>query len=264
MKSNLLPLLILTLAISIAAHAENVIQNGDFSLGNTNFSSDYLFIPYDYDNSNLTTKVTGGDYTVAPYVPPSFSDWSPFHTVNGGSSQMLIVNGAASKSKIVWSQNVSVMSNTTYSISFYLAEIGTPTSVATNAIYVGGNWIGNAVAPSTKDSWIQFSFTWNSGSNTNVLLAFEDLNISSLYNDFAIDNINMSAILPLPLTIIQAGTNVILTWPTNSTGFILQSTTNLAPPVIWVTNSQAPVVVSTNNLVTNSMSGTFKFFRLSQ
>jgi uncharacterized repeat protein (TIGR03803 family) len=69
---------------------------------------------------------------------------------------------------------------------------------------------------------------------------------------------------PPQLTIIYSGANVILTWPTNATGYTLQSTTNLAPPAVWSTVSPAPVVVNTNNAVTNTLSGTQMFFRLSQ
>ena len=70
------------------------------------------------------------------------------------------------------------------------------------------------------------------------------------------------------LTIIPSGENVILTWPTNSagfdyTGYTLQSTTNLVSPV-WTTNSPAPVVVNGQNTVTNPISGTQQFYRLSQ
>jgi len=69
---------------------------------------------------------------------------------------------------------------------------------------------------------------------------------------------------PLPvLTIIPSGTNVILTWPTNAVGFTLQSKTNLASTAAWATVSPTPVVVNTNNVVTNTISGTQKFFRLS-
>jgi uncharacterized repeat protein (TIGR03803 family) len=66
------------------------------------------------------------------------------------------------------------------------------------------------------------------------------------------------------LTIMRSGTNVMVTWPTNFTGFTLQSTTNLAPPVVWGTISPAPVAVNTNNIVTNSTSGAQMFYRLSQ
>jgi uncharacterized repeat protein (TIGR03803 family) len=65
------------------------------------------------------------------------------------------------------------------------------------------------------------------------------------------------------LTIIPSGANVILTWPANAAGFILQSTTNLVSPAVWITNSPAPVVVNGQNAVTNPVSGTQKFYRLS-
>jgi hypothetical protein len=66
------------------------------------------------------------------------------------------------------------------------------------------------------------------------------------------------------LTIIRSGTNVVLTWPANATGFALQSTTNLVSPAVWSAVSPAPVVVNTNNAVTNTISGARKFYRLSQ
>jgi len=72
-----------------------------------------------------------------------------------------------------------------------------------------------------------------------------------------------SIFLQPQLTIFAAAANVILTWPTNYAGFNLQSTTNLVSPV-WTTNSPAPVVVNGQNTVTNPISGTRKFYRLSQ
>ena len=73
-----------------------------------------------------------------------------------------------------------------------------------------------------------------------------------------------NAVPPQPLlTITPSGTNVILQWPTNVTGFNLEFATNLISP-IWKTNLTAPVVVNTNNAVTNGISGVQKFYRLSQ
>jgi uncharacterized repeat protein (TIGR03803 family) len=71
------------------------------------------------------------------------------------------------------------------------------------------------------------------------------------------------------LTMIPSETNLILTWPTNYagfdyTGYTLQSTTNLSSPAVWTTNSPAPVVVNGQNTVTNPVSGSQQFFRLSQ
>jgi hypothetical protein len=78
----------------------------------------------------------------------------------------------------------------------------------------------------------------------------------------------LSSPLPQP-TIILSGTNVILTWPTNVdgfsyAGFTLQSTTNLVSPAVWTTVLPSPVVVNGQNTVTNPISGTQQFYRLSQ
>ena len=70
-------------------------------------------------------------------------------------------------------------------------------------------------------------------------------------------------ILTPKLSIIPSGREVVLTWPTSATGFRLQSTTNLTAPV-WSTNSPAPVVVNGQNTVTNPITGTQRYFRLSK
>jgi uncharacterized repeat protein (TIGR03803 family) len=73
---------------------------------------------------------------------------------------------------------------------------------------------------------------------------------------------------PPELTVIASGDNLILAWPTNYAGFdyrgyVLQSTTDIASPV-WTTNLPAPVVFDGQYMVTNPVSGTRQFFRLSQ
>jgi uncharacterized repeat protein (TIGR03803 family) len=69
---------------------------------------------------------------------------------------------------------------------------------------------------------------------------------------------------PPELSITPAGTNVILTWPTNVSDFTLQSATNLGSTVVWTSYSLTPLVVNGQNTVTNPISGTQQFYRLSQ
>jgi uncharacterized repeat protein (TIGR03803 family) len=76
-------------------------------------------------------------------------------------------------------------------------------------------------------------------------------------------SLSLGSISPPQLTINLSGNNVILAWPTNAAGFTLEFATNLVSPV-WNTNLPAPFVVNTNNAVTNLISGTRKFYRLSQ
>jgi uncharacterized repeat protein (TIGR03803 family) len=64
---------------------------------------------------------------------------------------------------------------------------------------------------------------------------------------------------PPPLNIASSGNQAVLFWPSSATGFILQSTTNLASPN-WTTASDAvPVSAFT---VTNTSPA--RFFRLQQ
>jgi uncharacterized repeat protein (TIGR03803 family) len=73
-----------------------------------------------------------------------------------------------------------------------------------------------------------------------------------------------SLTLPSPpsLTIRAEGSNAILTWPTNSVGFTLQSATNLDGTGMWSPVAAVPVVIKGENTVTNSVSGSPQFYRL--
>ncbi|MGD1089265.1 MAG: S8 family serine peptidase [Verrucomicrobiota bacterium] len=60
----------------------------------------------------------------------------------------------------------------------------------------------------------------------------------------------------------QSGTNTTLSWPIYPTGFILESTTNLASPIFWSTNNPAPVVTNNQNLVVLNATNGVQFFQL--
>lgn len=68
-----------------------------------------------------------------------------------------------------------------------------------------------------------------------------------------------SLTLPLlpQLNIALAGANIILTWPTNATGFTLESTTNLMSPAVWS-------AISGQYAVTNPVAASQTFYRLRQ
>jgi uncharacterized repeat protein (TIGR03803 family) len=74
---------------------------------------------------------------------------------------------------------------------------------------------------------------------------------------------SISLIAPPELAIALSGANVILTWPTNAVGFTLESSTSLSPAA-WNTNLTAPVVINGQIVVTNAISGTQQFYRLTQ
>jgi hypothetical protein len=55
---------------------------------------------------------------------------------------------------------------------------------------------------------------------------------------------------------------LILSWPTNTGGFTLQTTLDLTPPVMWKDTSNLPAVVGTQFIVTNSFTNAWQFYRL--
>ncbi|MGH7951682.1 MAG: hypothetical protein ACREFE_07150 [Limisphaerales bacterium] len=89
--------------------------------------------------------------------------------------------------------------------------------------------------------------------------------VSSGLTDTA-DNFEISSmtIAGFYLNIQKAGTNAILSWPTNVPGFYLESTTNLGPSAVWNTNLPSPVVINDQNVVTNPIAGNRQFYRLQQ
>lgn len=97
------------------------------------------------------------------------------------------------------------------------------------------------------------------------LTQFPDIKVTiSIHGQVCFDTVFGVSASPVHLTMIPCGANVILTWPTNATGFALQSTTNLGSLAVWTTNTPEPVIVNGQHAVTNPISGRQKFFRLTQ
>jgi hypothetical protein len=61
-----------------------------------------------------------------------------------------------------------------------------------------------------------------------------------------------------------SGKNFILAWPTNATGYVLQTTTNLAAANSWTAVTNTPATVNQQSVVTNQISGAARFYRLKQ
>jgi len=66
------------------------------------------------------------------------------------------------------------------------------------------------------------------------------------------------------LTIFRTGIGAGLTWPSDTAGYKLQTSTNLASPITWTDVSAGVVVINGQNTLTNAVSGAQRFYRLSQ
>ncbi len=188
----------------------DLIVNGDFTQGNTGFSSDY----------SLCTTPGSCDafmYIVAANASAHHSSWTcTDHT--SGSGNFMIVDGATASNKKVWGQTVTVVPNTNYTFSCWVSSMSGWSPPADLHFFFNGTSIGNIVAStSSACTWAQFTANWNSGSNTSVIIRIVDNCIDYANNDFGIDNISLIApistaldsvkVTVKPLPIADAGNN---------------------------------------------------------
>jgi hypothetical protein len=185
------------------------------------------------------------NYTNAQAVNPSLPftlNWNTF--TNGGSAD-----------RIVLQINQPSENGNNGPVLFQTSLYGPPGGLDGTATSVT---IPAAVLPpnSTNDAFLIFTHitsTSNATTETTALVGTADY--------FTIVTTAASA-APV-LAIIKSGTNVLLEWPTNAAGYTLEFASNLTSSA-WSTNLPAPVVVNTNKVVTNGISGTQKFYRLSR
>ena len=164
-----------------ADYSNNLISNGDFEGGNSDFTSDYVYNPGDL--------VPEGFYDV---INNPMSDHPGFaacmdHTSGGGN--MMVVNGAGIPNQNVWCQTVSVMPNTQYVFSAWVTSV-VAASPALLQFSINGSPLGNIfAAPGGTCNWQQFFQLWNSGPNSSATICIVNQNTTLGGNDFALDDI---------------------------------------------------------------------------
>jgi hypothetical protein len=177
----------------------NLLVNGDFSLGNTGFTSQYT---YSTDLGPEGNYVVGADPQTYNSGGASFGD----HTT--GTGLMLIANGDPTPNTYVWQETVNVSNTTTYSFSGWAAswgELGNnmDPSPAQLEFFVNGVQIGSEFTLNAEDGeWSQFAASWNSGTSSVATIAIVDMNTTAVGNDFALDDLafGVSAATQLAIT----------------------------------------------------------------
>ncbi len=201
------PLRLLAAALAFAAaagaHAQNLVVNGDFEAGNTGFSSDYTFSPL--------SNSTEGQYTVRTNPSP----WNPFFISAGdhtsGTGLMYVGNGSPVDGSVVWQSGaIGVAQNTNYFFEAFVMNVccsgpfpgNTPSVLEFSVAGAGVESLGTATTNlALAGTWEGLSKSWNSGSNTSVVLSLINRNTARSGNDFAIDDVFLgttSTVSPVP------------------------------------------------------------------
>jgi hypothetical protein len=182
------------LALTSAAHAQNLFTNGDFETGNTGFSSAYSYF--------TAPDMPEGVYGVGTNPTTFHSAFTSLgdHTFNGEGS-MMVLNGASVPGQSVWSQTVSgLTSGTDYYFGTWLASVYLD-NPAMLQFFVDGDLISTTFdAPATPGTWVGYFSQWTA-TGTSATFTIINQNTNAGGNDFALDDITLSTSAP-------GGTNV--------------------------------------------------------
>jgi len=172
----------------------NIVTNGNFSSGNTGFTSSYSY-------KTSSTPCHGcccgalsieGTYGVDTDPHNLHTNFTSFGDHTSGTGKMLIVNGASVANVTVWAENITILPNTDYVFSVWATSVN-PVAPAILQFSINGSPLGSTIALSSTLAdgvWQYFTTTWNSGSvSGSVPIALVNQNTATNGNDFAIDDI---------------------------------------------------------------------------
>jgi gliding motility-associated-like protein len=169
----------------------SLITNGDFSNGNTGFTTDYTFIPTSLGTSRGLYGINSNPEIWAPTFMKPCDDHSP------GIGNMMIVDGSTVNTNNVgttklWCQTVPVVAGEDYIFDYYTTSLtsGDPArfEVEINSVSIGKNSLTYNLC-----NWVESSFSWNSGTKTTAEICIYDRNASEGGNDFGIDDISFKS-----------------------------------------------------------------------
>jgi len=163
----------------------NLIANGNFSQGNTGFTSGYNF---------ASSNTTEGQYFVGSNPQSWNSSLSTCKDHTNGNGNMMLVNGSPTVDVNVWKQTVNVTPNTNYAFSTWIQALWSP-NPAQLQFSVNGKDAGSLITASLPTcTWTQFYTTWNSGNNTTAVISIVNKNTQVQGNDFALDDISFAPV----------------------------------------------------------------------
>lgn len=175
-----------TYTVTASNYGPNLVVNGDFSQGNTGFTSGY----HHSNNSQPCNYFVSPDFFLDPnpvFVDHSLTGDNMFMSVNGCDTDLLL-----------WAQSIVVEPNTNYRFKFWAsrAEISQPIF---KIVFVGNNtgtqtFAAQHGAPSYSTApviWDEHGvLLWNSGSNITLKIQLYNLETASHGNDFGLDDIS--------------------------------------------------------------------------
>lgn len=203
MRLYILILLFFTHASSLRISAQcgacmqevNVITNGDFSQGNSGFSTQMTL-----GSGFFCPLCPEGTYAVGSFAFLYHSDFVGQDHTNPPVGQFMIANGTAQEGVEVWCQNVELEPQTDYTIRYWGRDVtnnSNPHPLAVLHVSINGVLVGDSLV--AEGGWQENVITWNSGDLVNAEICIVNYQSNPGGNDFGLDDISMTACHPVTL-----------------------------------------------------------------
>jgi hypothetical protein len=189
--------------------------------------------------SGTISALSGWDFNTITSTVTSDSIKHYYFNVTNGLSNAAFTATAT----LVWNRQLSKTNINNLDLFLYDAVSGNLIAASTSVVdNVGHIWLPQLPQGRYDLQVLKHGGSGTVSSSETYALAFEFFSLS--------------------LTVAQSDTNVVLTWPIYPTGFVIETTTSLTPPIAWNTLNITPVVTSNQNQVTLSTANASQFFRL--
>ncbi|MEO6732367.1 MAG: T9SS type A sorting domain-containing protein [Ferruginibacter sp.] len=187
---------------------QELVLNGDFSLGNVGFVTQYQLpssplICYDFS----TALYPEGNYNIDADASLTHCNfWGRDHTqgTGTGNANFMIVNGANTLTQIWRTNNIQVVPNTRYYFSAWALSLNDAGPFANLTFNINGSQYGSTAILTAgvndltnNTGWKRFYGQWNSGPATTATISIVNLNLAATGNDFGLDDISFSTIPPV-------------------------------------------------------------------
>ena len=188
---------------------DELVYNGDFSLGNVGFTTQYT-LP---DSAKNCTNSTHGLYPSGTYdiLANAQTDhcnfWGKDHS--SGTGNFMAINGSVTTPKPdIWKTNsIAVKKNTRYYFSAWAMSMNNYSQTASVVFYIGNYQYGTVAAlaaginSNSNNGWTRFYGQWDSGDTTSVTISIVDISPATAGNDFGLDDISFSTLPPVGLSV---------------------------------------------------------------
>ncbi|MFZ4056937.1 MAG: hypothetical protein ACOYKE_02310, partial [Ferruginibacter sp.] len=223
---------------SSVTNTRNLIFNGDFSQGDVGFYTEYTSFPSPPIPSNPSLAQRA--YSIINNAQSFEVGFQPCTDHTTGTGNMLVADGSTNSANKVWQQKVPVTPATIYTFTYWLQSVvaASPAQIETQInglpiTGVAGTSTNNA--PAGTCSWIQVTYTWNSGANTTAEISLINRNSAAGGNDFALDDISFTTTTTCSLS---KSATVTVTSSSPVTGF------SYTTPVCATAGNQTPTLVA--------------------